>query len=124
MQRDSQAYKDLISAGYVERDRWMIKPEQQPLNVTNEIHQEMNMTAIIKKLDEVITQMKSFDIQVNLDNIYGAIGQVAQQINFLQVENYSYLTMLELLKGVQAKLENTYYEIKLLSERYAEVDKK
>ena len=32
--RGSQAYKDMVSAGYVERGRWMVKPEKQPVNVT------------------------------------------------------------------------------------------
>ena len=36
VKRGSQAYKDLVSAGRVERGRWLVKPETQPLNVTNE----------------------------------------------------------------------------------------
>ena len=67
VKRGSQTYNDLVSADYVERGRWMVKPEQQPVNVTNEIIQQMNVTSIINKLDEVITVMKSFDIQVNLE---------------------------------------------------------
>ena len=66
VKRGSQGYNDLVSADYVERGRWMVKPEVQPVNVTNEIIQQMNVTAIINKLDQVITVMKSFDIQVNL----------------------------------------------------------
>ena len=42
----------------------------------------MNVTAIITELNEVITRMKSFDIEVNLGNIYGTISQVAERINF------------------------------------------
>ena len=62
VKRGSQAYKDLVSAGYVERGRWMIKPKPQPLDVTNEIYQEMNLTAIKNKLNEMIIAMKSFNI--------------------------------------------------------------
>ena len=76
----------MISAGYVERDRWMIKPEQQPVNVTNEIIQQIKVTSIIEKLKEVIDVMNSFDIQTNLRNIYSAIAGIAERINFLQDE--------------------------------------
>ena len=64
----------------------MVKPEVQPVNVTQEIHQEIIVTAIINKLDEVITVMNSCDIQVNLGNIYNAIAYVTERINFLQNE--------------------------------------
>ena len=103
--RGSQAYKDLVSAGRVEHDRWKIKPEQQPVNVTNQITQQMDMTSLITKLNEVITVMNSFDIQVNLTVIYSAIAGVAERINFLQDAKKGYPRMLELLEGVQAKLE-------------------
>ena len=71
VQRGSQAYKDLVSAGRVERGRWLVKPETQPVNVTNEIVQQMDVSSIIAKLNEVIAVMNSFDIQVNLVNIHG-----------------------------------------------------
>ena len=48
-------------------------PPPAPLNVQPTII-EMNMEPIINKLNEVIKVMKSFDIQVNLGNIYGAIN--------------------------------------------------
>ena len=48
-QRGSQAYNDMVSGGYVERGRWIIKPEQQPLNVTSEIVQQMDVKSIINK---------------------------------------------------------------------------
>ena len=38
-QRGKQAYEDLRAEGRVERGRWMVKPETQPVNVTNEIVQ-------------------------------------------------------------------------------------
>ena len=69
----------MVSAGYVERGRWLIKPEQQPVNVTNEIIQQMDVSSIIAKLKEVITVMNSFNIQVNLGNIYNAIAYVSHQ---------------------------------------------
>ena len=119
--RGSTKYRDLIAEGRVERGRWMVKPEQQPLNVTNEIVQQMDVTSIITKLDEVITVMNSFDIQVNLGNIYGAINKVAQRINFLEDEKTGYPMMLNLLKNVNAKLQNTNQGIRLLSNQYAEL---
>ena len=121
VQQSSKKYNELVSAGYVERGRWMVKPEPQPLNVTNEIHQEMDVTAIINKLDEVINVMNSFDIQVNLGNIYNTIAYVAERVNFLQDEDKSYPMMLILLKNVNARLENTTQGIKLLSTHYGEV---
>ena len=111
----------MVSAGRVERGRWMVKPEQQPLNVTNEIVQQINVKSIINKMNEVITVMNSFDIQVKLGFIYNAIAYVSQQINFLQDEKNGYPMMMYLLKGVQAKLTNTNQGIKLISVKYAEV---
>ena len=72
------------AAGYVERDRWMIKPEQHPVNVTNQIIQQIEVTSIIVKLEEVIDVINSFDIQVNFASIHSAIAGVAQRINFLE----------------------------------------
>ena len=111
----------MISAGYIERGRWMTKPEQQHVNVTNQIIQQMDVWPIIEKLKEVIDVMNSFDIQVNLGNIYEAIDSVAQRINFLEDNDKGYPKMLKLLEGVQAKLENANKGIKLLSDKYAEV---
>ena len=121
--RGSQVYNDLVSAGYVERDRWMIKPEQQPVNVTNQIIQQMDVTSIINKLNEVIAVMNSFDIQTNLANIHSAIAGIAERINFLEDEKKGLPNMLELLEGVQVKLKDTNYGIILLSDKYAEVAK-
>ena len=85
----------------------MIKPEQQLVNVTNEIHQEMNVTAIINKLDEVITVMNSFNIEVNLANINNAIAYVTERINFLQDEKNDYPRMMYLLANDNSRLTNT-----------------
>ena len=81
------------------------------------------MKPIITKLNEVIKVMKSFDIQVNLGNIYKAINHIAKRINFLQDERQGYPMMLNLLRNANAKLENTNQGIKLLSNQYAEVAK-
>ena len=94
----------------------MVKTEQQPVNVTQEIHQEIIVTAIINKLDEVITVMNSFDIQVNLGNIYNAIAYVTERINFLQNEKKGYPVMMKLLANVYTKLTNTNQEIEMSSE--------
>ena len=120
-QRGKQVYEDLRAEGRVERGRWMVKPEVQPVNVTNQIVQQMDVKPIIAKLNQVIAVMNSFDIQVNLVNIYNAIAYVAQRINFLEDKDKGYPKMLELLEGVQAKLTNTNEGIKLLSENYAKV---
>ena len=123
VKRDSRTLNDLGSAGRVDNGKWMFKREQHPVNVTNEIHHEMNMTAITNKLEEVITVMNSFDIQVNLAGIHSAIDGIAQRINFLQDEKKGLPNMLKLLEGVQVKLKDTNDRIKLLSDKYAEVAK-
>ena len=79
------------------------------------------MKPIITKLNEVMKVMKSFDIQVNLGNIFGAIALVAQRINFLEDERQNYPMMLNLLRNVNAKLENTNQGIRLLSNQYVEL---
>ena len=84
----------------------MVKPEKQPVNVTQEIHQEMNVTSIINKLDEVITVMNSFNIEVNLGNIYEAIAYVTERINYLQDEKNGYPRMMYLLVNDNSKLTN------------------
>ena len=76
-------------------------PPPAQLNVPPTII-EMNVEPIINKLNEVIKLMKSFDIQINLGNIYGAINQVAQRINFLEDAKKGYPMMLNLLKDVNA----------------------
>ena len=113
----------MVSAGRVERGRLMVKPEQQPLNVTNEIIQQMDVTSIINKLDEVIEVMQSFDIEVNLGNIFDAIYDVADQFSFLEDKEKGCPKMLELLGGVQEKLEGSNDGIKSLNDKYAEVAK-
>ena len=123
VKRGSQAYNDLVAEGRVERGRWMVKPEVQPVNVTNKIVQQMDVSPIIAKLNEVITVMNSFDIQVNLGNIYNAIAYVAQRINFLEDEKTGYPKMMKLLTEVNVKLKNANDGIKLLSNRYAELAK-
>ena len=66
---------------------------------------------------KLITVMKCFDIQVNQSNIYGAMNQVAQRNNSLEVEDKGYLIlMMKLLRSVYTRLENTNQGIKLLSE--------
>ena len=99
----------------------MIKPEQQLVNVTNEIHQEMNVSSIINKLDEVITVMNSFNIEVNLGNINNAIAYVTERINILQDEKNGYPRMMYLLANDNSRLTITNQWIKLLSAKYAEV---
>ena len=84
---------------------------------------KLDVAPLINKLNEVITVMKSFDIQANLGNIYKAIALVAQRINFLQDAQKGYPMMLNLLKDVDAKLENANDGIRLLSNRYAELAK-
>ena len=74
-------------------------------------------------MDEVIIVMNSFNIEVNLVNIYGAINQVAQQINFLENKEKGYHKMMKLLEDVQTKLKDSNDGIKLLSDKYAEVAK-
>ena len=102
----------MVSAGRVERGRWFVKPETQPLNVTNEIVQQMDVSSIIAKLNEVIAVMNSFDIQVNLGNIHKAIANVAKRINFLEDKDKGYPKMLNLLKDVNTKLQNPNQGIK------------
>ena len=66
---------------------------------------------------KLITVMKCFDIQVNQSNIFGAMNQVAQRNNSLEVEDKGYLIlMMKLLRSVYTRLENTNQGIKLLSE--------
>ena len=117
--RGSTKYKDLVAEGRVERGRWMVKPEVQPLNVTNQIVQKMDVKPILEKLDDVIAVMNSFDIQTNLGNIYRVVTQVAERINFLEDAEKGYPKMLDLLNGVNDKLQNANQEIKLLNDRYA-----
>ena len=86
--------------------------------------QQMDVSPIIAKLNEVITVMNSFDIQVKFGNIYNAIAYVAHQINFLEDEKTGYFMTMKLLASVNAKLTNTNQGIKSLSAKYAEVAKR
>lgn len=119
--KGSKKYKILENRGYVERGDWMVIPETQPVYVTNQIVQQMDVKPILEKLDDVIAVMNSFDIQANLVNIYTVVTQVAERINFLEDAEKGYPKMLELLNGVNDKLQNANQEIKLLSDQYAEL---
>ena len=108
----------------------MVKHESHPLDISSEIYREKEVVPLhlettgaplITKLNKVITMMKSFDIQVNLGNMYEAINLVAERIYFLEDEKKACPMMLELLENLNAKLKNTNQEIKLLSIQYAEV---
>ena len=123
VRRGSRNYKLLLARGYEERGDWLVIPEPQPVNVTNQIVQQIDVSSIIAKLDEVIAVMNRFDIQTNLANIHETISKVAEHINFLEDEETGYPRMLELLNGIQAKLEDSNDGIKLLSDNYAEVVK-
>ena len=121
----------MLSEGRVEHGQWLIRPESRHVDLSNEIQEmnvpptiiEMNVASIISKLNEVITVMKNFDIQVNLGNIYGTINQIVQQFNFLQDAKRNYPMMMKLLANVNSRLTITNQGIKLLSATYAEVAK-
>ena len=128
--RSGPMYKTLIHRKYVEDGGWLVKHESHPLNISSEIYREKEVVPLhlettgaplITKLNKVITMMKSFDIQVNLGNMYEAINLVVERINFLEDEKKACPMMLKLLENLNAKLENTNQEIKLLSIQYAEV---
>ena len=61
---------------------------------------------------------------MNLGNIYGAISQVAQRINFLHNEENGLSILIRLLKSIRGKLDDTNNEIKLLNTQYVEVIKR
>ena len=65
--------------------------------------------------------MNSFNIEVNLGNIYEAIAYVTERINFLQHEKNGYPRMMYLLANDNSRLTITNQWIKLLSAKYAEV---
>ena len=121
VRRGSKNYNILLRRGFVERGDWLVIPEPEPLYVTNQIVQQMDVPSIITKLDEVIEVMQSFDIQVNLGNIFDAIYDVADQFSFLEDKEMGYPKMMKLLEDVQTKLKDSNDGIKLLSDKYAKL---
>ena len=77
--RNSKTYKDLIKRGFVDNGKFLYIPDSS--NIKVDISQNIQLTDVLSKLDELITRMNSLDIGANFGNILSAINSVNTQLH-------------------------------------------
>lgn len=77
--RNSKTYRALIKSGFVDNGKFLYIPDTS--NVKVDISQNIHLSDVLSKLDELITKMNSFDMGANFGNILSAIKGVNTQLN-------------------------------------------
>ena len=77
--RNSKTYKELIKRGFVDNGKFLYIPDNS--NIKVDISQNIQLTDVLSKLDELISKMNSVDIGTNFGNILSAINSVNTQIH-------------------------------------------
>ena len=76
--RNSKTYKDLIKRGFVDSGKYLYIPDNS--NIKVDISQNIQLTDVLSKLDELISKMNTIDIGTNFGNILSAINSVNSQL--------------------------------------------
>ena len=77
--RNSKTYKDLIKRGFVDSGKFLYIPDNS--NIKVDISQNIQLTDVLSKLDELISKMNSIDIGTNFASILSAINSVNTQLH-------------------------------------------
>ena len=106
--RNSKTYKDLLKRGFVDSGKYLYIPDNS--NIKVDISQNIQLTDVLSKLDELISKMNSFDIGVNFGNILSTINSVNTRIQDIDSVN----TQLEgtINKNFNLLLESTRNQLK------------
>ena len=83
--RNSKTYKDLIKRGFVDSGKFLYIPDNS--NIKVDISQNIHLTDVLSKLDELISKMNSIDIGTNFGNILTAINSVNTRIQDIDSVN-------------------------------------
>ena len=76
--RNSKTYRALINRGFVDNGKFLYIPDTS--NVKVDISQNIHLSDVLSKLDELISKMNSIDIGANFGNILSAINGVNTQL--------------------------------------------
>ena len=82
--RGSKSYINLIKSGFVDSGYYLYIPEN---NVKVDIKQNVQLTGVLSKLEELISKMNSLDIGANFGNILSAINSVNTRIQDIDTVN-------------------------------------
>lgn len=102
--RNSKTYKALINRGFVDTGKYLYIPDTS--NVKVDISQNIHLSDVLSKLDELISKMNTFDMGANFGNILSAIngvntqlqGTVNQEFNSLIENTKQQLTNMDTLQ--------------------------
>ena len=83
--RNSKTYKDLVKRGFVDSGKFLYIPDNS--NIKVDISQNIQLTDVLSKLDELISKMNSIDIGTNFGNILLAINSVNTRIQDIDSVN-------------------------------------
>ena len=83
--RNSKTYKDLIKRGFVDSGKFLYIPDNS--NIKVDISQNIQLTDVLYKLDELISKMNSIDIGTNFGNILTTINSVNTRIQDIDSVN-------------------------------------
>lgn len=97
--RNSKTYKALINRGFVDNGRFLYIPDTS--NVKVDISQNIHLSDVLSKLDELISKMNSFDMGANFGNILSAINGVNTQLNGTVNQEFN-----SLIENTQKQLTN------------------
>ena len=97
--RNSKTYKDLIKRGFVDNGKFLYIPDSS--NIKVDISQNIHLTDVLSKLDELITKMNSIDIGTNFGSILSAINGVNTQLQGTVNQEFN-----SLIENTQKQLTN------------------
>lgn len=97
--RNSKTYRALINRGFVDNGKFLYIPDTS--NVKVDISQNIYLSDVLSKLDELISKMNSFDMGANFGNILSAIKGVNTQLNGTVNQEFN-----SLIENTQKQLTN------------------
>ena len=97
--RNSKTYRSLINRGFVDTGKFLFIPDTS--NVKVDISQNIHLSDVLSKLDELISKMNSFDMGANFGNILSAINVMNTQLNGTVNQEFN-----SLIENTQKQLTN------------------
>ena len=97
--RNSKTYRSLINRGFVDTGKFLFIPDTSSVKV--DISQNIHLSDVLSKLDELISKMNSFDMGANFGNILSAINVMNTQLNGTVNQEFN-----SLIENTQKQLTN------------------
>lgn len=102
--RNSKPYKSLIKRGFVDTGKFLYMPNPDTSNVNVNVSQNIHLSDVLSKLDELISKMNSFDMGANFGNILSAINGVNTRLQGSQLQDSQEFN--SLIENTQKQLTN------------------